>query len=157
MRGIQIMPPASAEPERNLEGVSLWSAHESPWRSCRHLIVTDFTDGLYPTRPRANPLFLDSEIAAIREATGLALRGRAEGLAQGLSLFDQQLQAVTDSITFLVPWRDLSGGRLQPSAGLSLVARAITGVEDANDLITDLSRFSPGEWPVAYHHAAAFG
>lgn len=152
LRGIQVMPHTSAEPDRNLEGVSLWAAHESPWRSCRHLIVTDFTDGLYPTRPRANPLFLDSEIAALRDTTGLALRGRAEGLAQGLSLFDQQLQAVTDSITFLVPWRDLSGGRLQPSAGLSLVARAISGVEDASDLITDLSRLSPGDWPVAHHH-----
>lgn len=152
LRGIQVMPHTSAEPDRNLEGVSLWAAHESPWRSCRHLIVTDFIDGLYPTRPRANPLFLDSEIAALRDATGLALRGRAEGLAQGLSLFDQQMQAVTDSITFLVPWRDLSGGRLQPSAGLSLVARAITGVEDASDLITDLSRLSSGDWPVAHHH-----
>lgn len=152
LRGILVMPPTSAEPDRNLEGVSLWSAHESPWRSCRHLIVTDFTDGLYPTRPRANPLFLDSEIAVLRETTGLALRGRAERLAQGLSLFDQQMQAVTDSITFLVPWRDLSGERLQPSAGLSLVVRTITGVEDASDLITDLSRLSPDDWPVAHHH-----
>ena len=152
LRGIIVMSPASAEPDRNLEGVSLWSAYESPWRSCRHLIVTDFIDGLYPMRPRANPLFLDSEIDALREATGLELRGRAKGLAQSLSLFDEQIQAVTDSITFLIPWRDLSGGRLQPSAGLSLVARAITGVEDAYDLITDLTSVSPGNWPVAYHH-----
>ncbi|GHE78923.1 hypothetical protein GCM10019059_41950 [Camelimonas fluminis] len=152
LRGIPLMPPTSAGQDRNLEGVSLWSAHESPWRPCRHLIVTDFTDGLYPTRPRANPLFLDSEITALRGATGLTLCGRAEGLARGLSFFDQQMQAVTDSITFLVPWRDLSGARLQPSAGLSLVARAITGVEDASDLITDLSRLSPGDWPVAHHH-----
>lgn len=152
LRSIVVAPPATSEPDRNLEGVSLWSAYESPWRPCRHLIVTDFTDGLYPNRPRANPLFLDSEIAALREATGLALRGRAEGLEQGISLFDQQIQAVTDSITFLVPWRDLSGGRVQPSAGLSLMARAITGSENANELITDLSRLSPSEWPVAYHH-----
>lgn len=75
----------------------------------RHLIVADFTDGLYPTRPRANPLFLDSEIAAIRRATGLHLRGQAEGLAHGLSLFDQQLQAVSGSVIFLLPWRDLAG------------------------------------------------
>jgi len=151
LRGIQIASPSSADPERNLEGVSLWSAQESPWRPCRHLIVTDFTDGLYPTRPRANPLFLDSEIITIRATTGLHLRGRAEGLAQGLSLFDQQLQAVTDTVTFLIPWRDLAGARQQPSAGLSLVARAISGVEDAQDLILDLSRLPPGDWPVAHH------
>lgn len=151
LRGVQIAPPAIADPVRNLEGVSLWSAQESPWRPCRHLIVTDFTEGLYPTRPRANPLFLDSELAAIHAVTGLQLRGRAEGLAFGLSLFDQQLRAASDSVTFLVPWRDLSGARLVPSVGLSLVARAIEGVEDAADLITDLSRLPVGDWPIAHH------
>jgi hypothetical protein len=155
MRGIQIAPQSATDPERNLEGVSLWSAQESPWRPCRHLIVTDFTDGLYPTRPRANPMFLDSEIARIREATGLYLRGRAEGLGQALSLFDQQLQSVSGSVTFLIPWRDLSGSRLQPSAGLSLVARVIADVEDAADLILDLSRMPPGDWPVGYHRLTA--
>lgn len=152
LRGIRVMPPGMADPERNLEGVSLWSAYERPWRPCRYLIVSDFTDGLYPTRPCANPLFLDSEITTVRDATGLALRGRAEGLAQGLSLFDQQLQAVSESVTFLIPWRDLAGGRLQPSAGLSLVSRAIAGLESAGDLITDLARISPTEWPVSHHH-----
>lgn len=151
LRGIQIAPPSSADPERNLEGVSLWSAQESPWRQCRHLIIMDFTDGQYPTRPRANPLFLDSEIITIRASTGLHLRGRAQGLAQGLSLFDQQLQAVSGSVSFLIPWRDLSGTRQQPSAGLSLVARAISGVEEAHDLILDLSRIPPDDWPVAHH------
>lgn len=152
LRSVQIAQPAAPDPLRNLEGVSLWSAQESPWRACRHLIVTDFTEGLYPTRPRANPLFLDSEIAAIRSATGLQLRGRAEGLAHGLSLFDQQLHAVSDSVTFLVPWRDLSGARLAPSAGLSLVARAVDGIKDAADLITDLSNLPPEAWPVAHHN-----
>lgn len=155
LRGIQISRPSAADPDRNLEGVSLWSAQESPWRPCTHLIVTDFADGLYPTRPRANPMFLDSEIVRIREATGLHLRGRAEGLAQGLSLFDQQLQAVSCSVTFLIPWRDMSGARLQPSAGLSLVARVFAGVEDASDLIVDPSCLPPADWPVAHHHAPA--
>lgn len=151
LRGIQIAPPSVPDPDRNLEGVSLWSAQESPWRPCRHLIVTDFADGLYPMRPRANPMFLDSEIARIRKATGLHLRGRAEGLAQALSLFDQQLRAVSDSVTFLIPWRDLSGARLQTSAGLSLVARVMAGVGDAADLVVDLSRMPPVDWPVAHH------
>lgn len=151
LRGIQIVSPPRVDADRNLEGVSLWAAHETPWRQCRHLIITDFTDGLYPTRPRANQLFLDSEITAIRTTTGLQLRGRAEGLDESLFLFDQQLQAVAESVTFLVPWRDLSGVRQQPSAGLSLVARAISDVEEAHDLIIDLSRLSPGDWPVAHH------
>lgn len=151
LRGIQITSPLAADAERNLEGVSLWAAHETPWRPCRYLIVTDFADGLYPTRPRANPMFLDSEIIAIRNTTGLQLRGRAEDLAESLFLFDQQLQAVSETVTFLIPWRDLSGARLQPSAGLSLVARAISNVEEVHDLIQDLSRLQPSDWPVAHH------
>lgn len=152
LRGIQVAPPTNPDPQRNLEGVSLWSAHESPWRPCRHLIVSDFTDGCYPTRPRANPLFLDSEITTIRDTTGLELSGRAESLAQGLSLFDQQLQATSESVTFLIPWRDMSGARLQPSAGLSLVARSVAGVEEAGSLVIDLSRLAPSDWPVKHHH-----
>jgi len=152
LRDIQIAPPLGAEPDRNLEGVSLWTAQESPWRPCRHLILTDFTDGLYPTRARGNPMFLESEIAAIRATVGLQLRGRAEGLAQGLSLFDQQLQAVSETVTFLTPWRDLSGARLQPSAGLSLVARVFGGIENAADLILDLSLLPPADWPIPHHH-----
>ena len=152
LRDIQVAPHLRADPDRNLEGVSLWSAQESPWRDCRHLIVTDFTDGLYPTKARGNPMFLETEIAAISEATGLNLPGRTEGLARGLLLFDQQLQAVSDTVTFLTPWRDLSGAGLQPSAGLSLVARAIEDIKDAADLITDLSFLPPADWPIAHHH-----
>ncbi|WBU54429.1 PD-(D/E)XK nuclease family protein [Paracoccus sp. SCSIO 75233] len=152
LRGIRIDPDREAETQRNLEGVSFWSAYESPWRSCRHLIVADFTDGFYPTRPRANPLFLDSEITAIRAATGLHLRGRTEALAQSVASFDEQLQAVSDSVTFLTPSRDLTGGRLAPSVGLSLIARAIDGVDDAVDLVTDVSAAAPDDWPVPYHY-----
>lgn len=151
LRSIQVQPPRRSDPDRNLEGVSLWPAHETPWRDCRHLIVADFTDGLYPARPRANPLFLDSEIALIHQATSLQLQGREAGLAYGLARFDEALQAVSGSVIFLVPWRDLAGGRLSPSAGLSLVARAIDGVGDAADLIIDIAKLSPSDWPVDHH------
>lgn len=149
LRSLAIAAPSQPEPARMLEGVSLWSAGESPWRRCQHLIVTDFTEGLYPARPQANPLFLDSEIACIRAATGLSLPGRAEGLARNLALFEDQLRAVSGSVTFLIPWRDLAGARLAPSAGLSLVARAIEGGEAA-DLVIDLARTNPAEWPMTH-------
>jgi hypothetical protein len=151
LRAVTVAPPSSSEPLRSLEGVSLWSASESPWRTCRHLIVADFTDGLYPIRPQANPLFLDSEIESIFAATGLALRGRASGLAQGLALFDEQLRSVSGSVAFLIPWRDLAGARLAPSAGLSLIARSVDGLKDAGNLVTDLSRLPPSDWPVTWH------
>ena len=154
LRNLQLLPPSCGDAVRNLEGVSLWTAHESPWRTCRHLIVTDFTEGLYPARPQANPLFLDSELAAIREATGLDLRGRADALRHSLALLDAQIRAVSESITFLVPWRDFAGTRLAPSAGLSLVARAIGDIDDPADLVTDLTHVAPGDWPVAHHRLA---
>jgi phage tail protein X len=154
LRSIAIAPPTQSDPARTLEGVSLWQAGESPWRRCRHLIVTDFTEGLYPARPHANPLFLDSEIARIRDTTGLSLSGRAEGLARSLALFDEQLRAVSGSVTFLIPWRDMAGARLAPSAGLSLVARAIEG-RDAADLVIDLARQNPADWPVPHQRPRA--
>jgi len=151
LRSVQIKQSSVSDPVRNVEGVSLWSAHESPWRSCRHLIVSDFTEGLYPLRPRANPLFLDSEIITIREKMGFQLHGRAERLEQNMALFDQQLRAVSESVAFLIPWRDYSGGRLAPSTGLPLIARAFDNVEDASGLIQDLSSLEKDEWPVPYH------
>lgn len=151
LRAVQITTPIAGDAKRNREGVSLWSAEESPWRPCHHLIVTDFSEGRYPARPRGNPLFLDSELVALREATGLHLRGRGEDLARSQQLFEEQLQGTSGSVTLLVPRRDFAGSRLAPSAGLALVARAISGVKDASDLIVDLSRSEPEAWPVAHH------
>ena len=151
LRDVVVMPPETAEPDRNLEGVSLWPAQDSPWRPCRHLVVCDFTDGQYPSRPTPNPLFLDSEIEAIFATTGLKLRGRAQGLARSLARLDEQLRAVSDSVTFLVPWRDLMGDRLASSAGLSLIARAISDLGSATDLVRDLSRVTLADWPIDSH------
>jgi ATP-dependent helicase/nuclease subunit B len=151
LRAVQVAAPKVAEPARNIEGVSLWSAHESPWRPCRHLIVMDFSEGLYPSRPASNPIFLDSEIASIQKLTGLQLRGGAQNLARGLQLFEEQLRAVSHSVTFLIPRRDLAGSRIAPSAGLWLVGRAIAGVQDATDLIADIPRAEPETWPVGHH------
>ncbi|SEP82073.1 PD-(D/E)XK nuclease superfamily protein [Devosia sp. YR412] len=151
LRAISVGPHAIGDPVRNLEGVSIWNASESPWRPCSHLIVVDFTEGAYPSRPRPNPLFLDSEVVAVREATGLTLFGRAEGLAASLSLFDQQIQAAAQSVTFLVPRRDLAGSRQAASAGMSLMARVFDGSPDASDLIVDLSTVPPEQWPISHH------
>ena len=153
IKAVQIETPAVGQPERNIEGVSVWKADESPWRPCRNLIVADFSEGLYPARPRSNPLFLDSEIARIRDLTGLQLRGGAENLARGMQLFEEQLRAASGTVTFLVPRRDLGGARIAPSTSLALIARMIRGVDDAADLIVDISRSDPESWPVGHHIA----
>lgn len=151
LRAVQVQPPLRGEVQRNLEGVSLWMDGETPWRPCHHLLIVDFVESLYPSRPRPNPLFLDSEIQSVAETTGLQLRGGAENLARGLAIFDAQLQAASQSVTFLVPRRDFTGGRIAPSAGLSLIARAFSDLDDSSELITDLSNTEPEHWPVASH------
>lgn len=153
LRSVQVGTPTTGDAVHTLEGVSLWSAGETPWRSCRHLLIADFCEGHYPTRPRANALFLDSEIEQIAVSTGLRLRGRKEGLAHSLALFEAQLGAVSDSVTCIVPWRDVAGARMAPSAGLSLIGRAVRGLSDPSDLIVDLSQLPPDEWPVKNHMA----
>ena len=151
MRDILIEPCSETDFHYEKEAVKLWSAHDNPRQTCKYLIVTDFTDGLYPTQAQANPLFLENEIAVIRESTGLKLQGRAEKLIHGISVFDRQVQAVSQNVTFLIPWRDMSGARLQPSVGLSLVARAIDDIGNGAELIEDISHLPPEKWPVEHH------
>jgi ATP-dependent helicase/nuclease subunit B len=151
LRSVQIHSPTTSDPDRNLEGVTLWTDGESPWRPCRHLLIVDFVEGYYPARPRGNPLFLDSEIASIAESTGLHMRGREQSLKRNLAIFDEQIQAVAESITFLVPRRDFAGARIAPSAGLSLVSRAFSGIDDTAELVSDISRIEFADWPIASH------
>lgn len=151
LRSVSISAAVASDAVRNIEGVSLWNAQEHPWRPCDYLIVSDFTEGHYPSRPRPNPMFLDSEIEALNAATSLRLRGRSEGLEQSLSLFDTQLQYCRQQAVFLVPWRGLGGERIAPSVGLSLLARAYADGGDAKHLIQDISTLEPQHWPVDYH------
>lgn len=151
LRAVRIDPPAAGEPERTLEGVSYWASRESPWRPCRHLIVTDFAGDRYPSRPAIHPLFLDSELSLIAATTGLRMPGSEEKLARSLRLFESQLQAVSGSVTFLVPRRSLAGERIPPSAGLSLIARTFCEVANPAALIVDLTRTPPEQWPVSHH------
>ncbi|MDA9954063.1 PD-(D/E)XK nuclease family protein [Planktomarina sp.] len=154
LRAVEINAQSVSDPIRTLEGVSIWSASDVPWRPCSHLLITDFSEGHYPTRPGANALFLDSEVEQISAMTGLHLRGRTEGLAHSITLFEAQLGAVADSVTFLIPWRDMAGTRMAPSAGLSLIARAVSGIFDPVDLIVDVSQTEPHKWPIDSHTAA---
>ncbi|MEP2150578.1 MAG: PD-(D/E)XK nuclease family protein [Roseobacter sp.] len=149
-----VAPTKAGDPNRNLQGVSLWPAHETPWRACKHLIIVDFNDGNYPARPRPNAMFLDSEVEQIAALTAVQMRGRTENLSHSLALFERQLSAVSDSVTCLVAYRSLDGSRVPPAAGLSLVARAVDGMNNASDLVVDIAQLAPADWPVAHHPLA---
>lgn len=139
-------PATLPDPSRMVEGVALLPADQVPWRNCRHLIVADFAGNNYPSPVTNDPFFLDSELTAIVEATGLAMPGRAQQLKRALDLFRHQLAAASETITFLCPYRDGRGTRLQPTTGLSLVARTVAA--DVIDL-RDTTR-----WPCAHRQIA---
>lgn len=141
--------PGPAEgPERFVEGVSLFGEGTVPWRPVRQLIVLGMTGPHWPRSPGSDPFFTEAEIARVREATGLALRGRRERLARGLELFRRQLCAGTEGLTLLAPARSMLGDRLSPSIGLSLIAHML-GAKAPSDLIEDVRAMPSARWPVA--------
>jgi RecB family exonuclease len=97
----------------------------------------------------ANPFFTESEIAHIRDTTGLSLKGRRELLARGLELFRRQLCAATEGVTLTVPARNLRGEALAPSVALALISHLL-GAESPEDLLIDLRALPPEDWPVAH-------
>lgn len=137
-------PATEAEPQRMVQGVALMPSHQLPWRRPRHLIVAGFAGDAYPAPAPNDPFFLDSELVAIAQATGLAIPGRAQHLRRALDLFRHQLNAASDSITFLCPYRNGRGARVGASAGMALVARTV-----AADVI-DLALVPPAAWPCAH-------
>lgn len=122
-RMIETKGRVTADGIRHLDGVSLFSEGELPWRACRHLIVTGFASGHYPQRAATSPFFVDSERAEILQAVGLFLPGARYALSRGIALFQRQLSAASESVTFLSPRFDGLGKKLAPPLTQSLIAR----------------------------------
>lgn len=144
--------PTNEATERWVEGVSIFSAAELPWRRAKHLIVMGFAGDRYPRSTSVNPFFLDSELALIREATGLHMRNQADILAERLELFRRQLCCAEASVTFLCPYRTGDGKSLALSTGISLVARTIAGADDPTQLVLDLTTLERASWPCKTHY-----
>ncbi|MGI1661349.1 PD-(D/E)XK nuclease family protein [Palleronia sp. KMU-117] len=150
IRRLAAPSPAPAEgADRYVEGVSLFTETALPWRPVRHLIVLGMAGRSWPRLPAANPFFTESEIAQIRDATGISLRGRREHLARGLELFRRQLCAASEGLTLTVPARDLRGEVVPPSVGLALISHLL-GAKDPEDLLVDLRAHPPEDWPVGH-------
>jgi RecB family exonuclease len=141
-------PPDATHPNRLLQGVSLLSARDLPWRGARHLIVSGFAAGNYPRPAAASPFFLDSESALIRRQLGLNLPGRSSALARSLALFQRQIGAASESVTFLSARMDGAGQPLALPMTFSLIAARLEGGETA--LRHDLAATPAAEWPVAH-------
>ncbi|MFH1555891.1 MAG: PD-(D/E)XK nuclease family protein [Pseudomonadota bacterium] len=133
-------------------GVTIYVDGEAPPRTVRHLVVLGFNEGAFPAPPPVSPLFLDSEIAAIREHCDLHLSSQEDILSARLRVLRSQFAAARESLTVLAPYRDLTGARNAPSASLVLMARCFEDVEEPESLIVDLAdeRWLPaGALPVA--------
>ncbi|MGQ3485928.1 PD-(D/E)XK nuclease family protein [Roseovarius pacificus] len=137
--------------DRFVEGVSLFTEADLPWRPVRQLIVLGMAGRHWPRLPSSGPFFTEGEIAMMRDA-GLMLQGRQQKLARGLELFRRQLGGATEGLTLLVPALDLRGDRLTPSTGLALIAHML-GAEEPADLVVDLRSEPHEDWPVAASRA----
>lgn len=150
-------PPVVQAPERFVEGASVFTEAALPWRPAKHLIVLGTVAGRYPRSSSASSLFLDSERATFKEATGLHLPGRADQIAAGLELFRRQLSVPSESCTLLIPRRGLDGTRQATSTALSLIARTIregtkteiVAVDEPEALIRDIRTAPKEDWPGA--------
>jgi len=147
--------PVSSQPERFVEGVSVFSEVSLPWRSAKHLIVLGAVDGRYPRSSSTSSLFLDSELESLEQQTGIKIPGRDDQLAMGLELFRKQFSVASESCTFLYPMRGLDGRRQSTSTALSLIARTIRdmskpgdkSIEEPKVLIRDIRLTPQEEWP----------
>ena len=143
------IPVASAKPGAEgplrLDAVTVLADGMRPQGPVRHLMVLGFVEGSFPASPPISPVFLDSEIAAIRTASGLALPNRQVIMSRRLDLFRRQLMAASGSLTVFVPWRDLAGAAVAPSASLNLMARCLDGFDEPERLILGLSDTAPDE------------
>lgn len=137
----------ATEGERHLDGISLLDEGELPWRGCRHLVVTGFTAGHYPQGAGPSPFFLESERALIAARLGISLPSAQDRLRRGMALFQRQLGAASEGVTFLSPRLDGQGKPLSAPLTRALIARLL-GVKEAA-LAVDPAGIAPDSAPVA--------
>ncbi|MFC1552106.1 PD-(D/E)XK nuclease family protein [Candidatus Latescibacterota bacterium] len=105
-------------PNFNLEGVTVWSENQEPWRQVHHLIVLGFSENRYPTKPGLSSVFAQEDLDAIKEHLGLHIYSPSDELKLRRARFKRQLMAVTDFVSFLIPHRNISGLVQSPSQSL---------------------------------------
>ena len=148
-------PPVASRSDRFVEGVSVFSESTLPWRPTKHLIVLGTVAGRYPRATSTSSMFLDSELAQLKAATGLHIAGRAEQLAFGLELFRHQFLVASETCAFLCPVRKMDGSRQSTSTALALIARTISdpsksdgrAIEEPQSLICDIRSVPEAVWP----------
>jgi ATP-dependent helicase/nuclease subunit B len=128
----------TAEETVTREGVSIFVENQEAWRSVPYLFVLGFRQGHYPTRPGTWAVFGEQDVAEIRDHLALDLETAADTVARRRALLRRQLRSSRESITFLIPQRDLAGEALTPSESLTFMAQMFGAGDEPERLILDI-------------------
>lgn len=113
----------SDEVNFNQEGLTIWYEGHSPWRSVRKLLILGFSEGHYPQSVRHSAVYSPDDMKQINTECGFSLLLPEDISKQRRQVFKQQLTYVTDSITFLIPQRNILGERISPSDSLVFISK----------------------------------
>ena len=130
--------PSGEAPDFNREGITVWRESQEAWRPVRRLLVLGFAQGHYPGATGSNPVFSVDDLEAIRNGLGLPVPTPAEERLARRARLRRQLAATTESVTFLVPRRDLVGKPQAPSDSLVFMHPLFIGPESADERVLDI-------------------
>ncbi len=125
-------------PRFSIEGITVLRDQHIPWRDVRHLFVLGFHHGHHPRESRMSPVFPLDELHAIEEELGIDLTSGGEDTQFRRDLFRRQLQAASDSVTFLMSHRDAEGGVQTPSTSLVFIKRLFSKDGNGRHLVLEL-------------------
>ena len=132
----QIQP--EERPEVTQEGIAVFTEDQEPWRKVDRLFVLGFTAGHYPGEPPRSAIFSDADLNLLKERLGYDIETPAETAERRRAIFRRQLNAASESVTFLVPRKDHLGKLLSPSSSLTFMARLFKGIDDPELLLCEL-------------------
>jgi len=121
--------PGQKQNDCTLQGVKVFHEGEEPWCQVQRLFVLGCSDGHYPAGLSAGSLFTDAELAALNAQHGLSLETSAERNAHQRQQFRRQLCSANQSITFLLPRRDVQGKPLSTSASVTFAEALLANPE----------------------------
>jgi RecB family exonuclease len=123
-------------------GIRVLDAMQARGLTFRSVALLGFHSGLWPRIAHEDPFLPDPARAALREATGAPLEGKAEGEAEERLLLAMLLGSAKDSID--VSWQraDEAGRSKSPSLALREVSRLVLGRPDLEALLASARRLS---------------
>ena len=118
-------------------GIAVFHEGRLPWCRVAHLFVLGFNEGHYPSGAGSSAVFSDAEWDEITHAGWPVLTNELTRKRQR-TLFQGQLAAADETLTFLMACRAADGKSLEPSSSLVFLSRSLGVEPDA--LVLDIDR-----------------